>query len=58
MNLAEPLEELVTAGDLPAINRILQQGDQVLIVPIKDGKRAFRIKREEITPLNRAETLA
>lgn len=40
--------ELLTAKDLPSINRILRRGDQVLLVPTKDGKRGFRIKREEI----------
>lgn len=41
-------QEIVTAKDLPSINRILCQGDQVNIVPTKSGARAYQIKRKEI----------
>lgn len=41
-------QEIVTAKDLPAINRILNHGDQVNIVPTKSGVRVYQIKRKEI----------
>lgn len=42
-------QEFVTFKDLPAINRILHQGDQVNIVPTKHGVRVYQIKRREIS---------
>lgn len=41
-------QEIVTAKVLPAINRILCQGDQVNIVPTKSGVRVYQVKRKEI----------
>ncbi len=42
------MKNFVTVDDLPVINYILTQGDQVTIVPVKGGKRLFRVCREEI----------
>lgn len=46
-------DDLVTAEDLAKINRVLNLGDQVILVPVKGGVRAYRNKREEIDLTNR-----
>ncbi len=41
---------LVTEKDLPVINAILRSGERVSIVPIRGGKRIFRIRQKEVKP--------
>ncbi len=38
----------VTADDLPAINAVIAKGDRVELIPVKDGVKVMRVKREEI----------
>lgn len=46
-------DDLVTVEDLPKINRVLHLGDQVILVSVKGGVKAYRNKREEIDLANR-----
>lgn len=49
-------DDPVTVEDLPEINRVLRLGDQVLLIPVKGGVRAYRNKREEIDLTNRPKS--
>lgn len=35
-------------GDLPAINTVLAKGDRVELIPVKDGVKVVRVRREEV----------
>lgn len=36
------------SGDLPAINTVLAKGDRVELIPVKDGVKVVRVRREEV----------
>lgn len=35
-------------GDIPAINTVLAKGDRVELIPVKDGVKVVRVRREEV----------
>ena len=35
-------------GNLPAINTVLAKGDRVELIPVKDGVKVVRVRREEV----------
>lgn len=35
-------------GDLPAINTVLAKGGRVELIPVKDGVKVVRVRREEV----------
>lgn len=39
---------MIDFQQLKAINRILLDGDRVEIIPVKDGVKIIRVKRQEI----------
>lgn len=38
----------IESGDLPAINTVLAKGDRVELIPVKDGVKVVRVRREEV----------
>lgn len=38
----------VTVADLPYINAIVLKGDRVELIPVKDGVKVVRVRREEV----------
>ena len=44
----EQSKSLVDFHQLKAINRILSDGDRVEIIPVKDGIKVIRVKRQEV----------
>lgn len=44
----EMSKQLLTESDVKAAEAILSKGDRVELIPVKDGVRVIRIKREEI----------
>ena len=44
----EEKKSLIDFQQLKSINRILSDGDRVEIIPVKDGVKIIRVKRQEI----------
>ena len=44
----EEKKSLIDFHQLKAINRILSEGDRVEIIPVKDGVKVIRVKRQEV----------
>lgn len=44
----EGKKSLIDFHQLKAINRILSEGDRVEIIPVKDGVKVIRVKRQEV----------
>jgi len=38
----------VTPDDLPAINAVIAKGERVELIPVKDGVKVVRVRREEV----------
>ncbi len=38
----------VTPDDLPSINAVLSTGARVELIPVKDGVKVIRVRREEV----------
>lgn len=38
----------ITADDLPTINTIIAKGDRAELIPVKDGVKVVRVRREEV----------
>lgn len=38
----------VTPNDLPAINAVIAKGERVELVPVKNGVKVIRVRREEV----------
>ncbi len=41
-------KQLLTEKDLEAIAKTLEKGDRVELIPVKDGVKVIRVKREEV----------
>ena len=44
----EENKSLIDFQQLKSINRILSDGDRVEIIPVKDGVKIIRVKRQEV----------
>lgn len=42
-------------GDIKAIESVLSKGDRVEVIPVKDGVKVMRIKREQVACNGRKE---
>lgn len=42
------MADMLSQAQRDAIERILKQGDRVELVPVKDGVRVLRIRRETV----------
>lgn len=41
-------KQLLTEKDIKSAEAILAKGDRMELIPVKDGAKVFRIKREEV----------
>lgn len=42
--------QLLKGNDIKAAEKILAKGDRVELIPVKDGVKVIKIKREEVKP--------
>ena len=50
--MGEKVVYKLTPGQIQAIEETLARGDRVEVVPVKDGIKLLRARREEVKPIN------
>lgn len=45
-------KQLLTQNDIKAAEKVLANGDRVELIPVKDGVKVIKVKREEIKKQN------
>lgn len=51
-------KQLLTENDIKSAESVLAKGDRVEIIPVKDGARVIRIKREEVREIKQSHRCA
>ena len=50
--MGEKVVYKLTPGQIAAIEATLARGDRVEVVPVKDGIKLLRARRDEVKPIN------